>query len=443
MAKYSYIKVLVIIIFTTLSCSKPEVVTDLNDSLRNALVEASEGEGLNYYILPSSTDYNSIPQDPENRITQEKVELGELLFHETALATNPIQSQGLLSFSCASCHHVKAGFQAGTRQSIGDGGVGFGAGGEARSKSSFYSAFESDAPSIRSPSILNIAYQTNVLWNGQFGATGVNVGTEDLWTLNTPKEDNFLGFEGVETQAISAIEIHRMEPEISICNSNSQYVDMFQESFPNEPVTDITVGLALAAYERTVLANQAPFQEWLRGDYSALTEPEKEGAILFFTKGKCYECHTGPALNSMRFYALGMKDLEGPTVLGIDVNDDAKNGRGGFTNKDADLYTFKVPQLYNLKDSPFYGHGGSFTSIRSVVSYKNIANGENPNVNPNRFPDEFEPLDLTEEEIDKITLFIKESLYDPNLIRYVPDYLPSGLCFPNNDEKSKLDLDCN
>lgn len=442
MVRYKYIN-LIIIAFASLSCSTPEVVTDINLSLKDALIESSEGEGLNYYILPESNDFASIPQDKENWLSSEKVELGKLLFHETGLATNPIQTEGLLTFSCASCHHAQAGFQAGTRQSIGDGGVGFGNSGESRSKSDFYSSFEPDAPSIRSPSILNIAYQTNVLWNGQFGASGVNEGTEEMWTLNTPKEDNFLGFEGVETQAISSIELHRMEPEISLCNSNSQYLSMFQESFPNEPITDITVGLALAAYERTVLANEAPFQQWLKGDYSAMSEEEKEGAILFFTKGKCFECHTGPALNSMSFYALGMKDLEGPTVLGIDVNDNAKNGRGGFTKKDADLYKFKVPQLYNLKDSPFYGHGGSFTDIRSVIRYKNIAKSENANVNSARFPEEFKPLDLSEEEIDKITLFIAESLYDPNLIRYVPDFLPSGLCFPNNDEMSQLDLDCN
>lgn len=201
-----------------------------------------------------------------------------------------------------------------------------------------------------------------------------------------------------------------MEAENSLCNTNVDYLALYEAAFPNEPITKITTGLAIAGYERTVLSSQGPFQQWLQGDKAALSAEEKEGALLFFTKGRCHECHNGQALNSMKFYALGMKDLEGPSVFGVDVKNDAKNGRGGFTNKDIDLYKFKVPQLYNMKDSPFYGHGGNFTTIRSIVAYKNLAISENPNVVTSRLASEFEPLNLTEEEIDKLTRFLSESL---------------------------------
>lgn len=429
---------------TVVGCAKDqEVIPDLDVQLTNVLSAAAEGKGLEYYVLPESSDFASIPQDPTNRITTEKVELGKLLFHETGLASKTIQIAGELTYSCASCHHAKAGFQAGLRQSLGDGGVGFGVAGEGRVKSSLYSSNEVDAPHTKSPSIMNIAYQTNVLWNGQFGATGVNTGTEDAWTLNTPKEDNFLGYEGTETQAIAALEVHRMVAENSLCNTNPTYLALYDAAFPNEPVNKITTGLAIAAYERTVLANQAPFQQWLQGDMSAMSDDEKDGAIIFFSKGKCFECHNGQALNSMKFYALGMKDLVGPEVFGVDVSNNAKNGRGGFTNVDADYYKFKVPQLYNMKDSPFYGHGGSFTTIRSVVSYKNTAKSENSLVSFSRLATEFEPLGLSEKEIDKLTMFLSESLYDSNLERYVPSALPSDFCFPNNDQQSKQDLGCN
>jgi len=444
--RYSYIKqsLAILAVFVVMGCAKEqEIIPDLDVRLTNAMVAASEGNGLEFYVLPASSDFASIPQDPANKLTTEKVELGKLLFHETGLASKTIQIAGELSYSCASCHHSRAGFQAGLRQSLGDGGVGFGIAGEGRVKSALYSSNEIDAPHTKSPSIMNIAYQSNVLWNGQFGAGGVNIGTEDSWTLNTPKEDNFLGFEGTETQAIAALAVHRMEAENSLCNSNVDYLALYEAAFPNEPVTKITTGLAIAAYERTVLANQAPFQQWLQGDKSALSEQEKEGALLFFTKGRCYECHNGQALNSMKFYALGMKDLEGPSVFGVDVKDDAKNGRGGFTNNDSDLYKFKVPQLYNMKDSPFYGHGGTFTTIRSIVAYKNIAHSENSNVDVSRLASGFVPLNLSAEEIDQLTLFLSDALYDPNLDRYVPGVLPSGLCFPNNDQQSKQDLGCN
>ncbi len=49
---------------------------------------------------------------------------------------------------------------------------------------------------------------------------------------------------------------------------------------------------------------------------------------------------------------------------------------------------------------------------------------------------------LTEQEVDNLTVFLKTGLRDPNLIRYVPERLPSGLCFPNNDPESRQQLNC-
>ena len=68
---------------------------------------------------------------------------------------------------------------------------------------------------------------------------------------------------------------------------------------------------------------------------------------------------------------------------------------------------------------------------------------ENENVLPQHLSDQFVPLGLSDEEVDKLTEFVVNGLLDPNLDRYVPDALPSGLCFPNNDEVSQNDLGCN
>lgn len=58
-----------------------------------------------------------------------------------------------------------------------------------------------------------------MLWNGQFGATGPNVGTESEWTIGTPKEVNTLGFEGIESQA--GLDVHRLEIDVNdIINSS-------------------------------------------------------------------------------------------------------------------------------------------------------------------------------------------------------------------------------
>jgi len=172
-----------------------------------------------------------------------------------------------------------------------------------------------------------------------------------------------------------------------------------------------------------------------------MSKEQKQGAILFFAHN-CKNCHTGPALNSMEFHAYGLNDLEnGTQVFNVDPTNGAHLGRGGFTGVESENYKFKVPQLYNLKDSPFLGHGSSFNSVYDIVSYKNKGVSQNPNVPDSHLAEEFEPLNLAEYEIELIVDFIENALYDPNLMRYTPTSLPSGNCFPNNDTFSQADLE--
>ena len=123
-------------------------------------------------MLPDSRDYESIPSDPKNPLSESKILLGKLLFHETAIGLDPVRSQGLQTYSCASCHHANAGFQSGLKQGIGEGGSGFGLFGEGRVPDNSYISMDLDVQPIRTPTILNTAYQEVMLWNGQFGATG-------------------------------------------------------------------------------------------------------------------------------------------------------------------------------------------------------------------------------------------------------------------------------
>lgn len=387
---------------------------------------------------------SDIPNDPKNPITQEKIALGKLLFHETGIGLAPKKEKGTKTYSCASCHHAKAGFQSGMKQGIGEGGFGFGLLGEMRKIDSDYDPNIIDVQPIRSPSILNVAYQDVMLWNGQFGATKTNAGTQAEWTEGTPKETNALGFEGVEIQAIAGLGVHRLkiDPEMIM---NGPYKRLFDSAFPQIPLeerySNLNAGLAIAAYERTVVASEAPFQKWLKGDETAMDENQKKGAMLFFGKGQCYSCHSGPGMNGMSFHALGMKDLSGEDIhLAPGMND--KLGRGAFTKNPDDNYAFKTPTLYNLKGLRFLGHGGSFSSVREVIEYKNQAVAENIEVPKENLDPSFVPLGLTESEIDQLTDFVEHSLYDDNLARYVPESLPTGACFPNADQQSREDMDC-
>ncbi len=419
---------------------------DIDKELKFTINTASNSRGLSSYLLPGSRDFSRIPQDPKNPLSAEKVHLGQLLFHEASFSTVGNFDKLKLTYTCATCHHVDAGFQAGRVQGIGDGGVGFGVRGEARRPDQLIEMSKIDVQPLRSPSALNIAYQTNILWNGQFGATALNAGTENLWPAGTPIAKNYLGFEGTETQAIAGLDVHRIliTPEAAAATGYKQYFDLaFSELPESSRYSNITAGMAIAAYERILLANEAPFQRWLRGDEMAMTEQEKRGAILFFGKAECNSCHNGPSLAAMEFHALGMGDFtNSPDVLNFKKDDPSRLGRASFTKRSEDNYKFKVPQLYNLKDSPFYGHGGTFTSIEDVINYKNLAIQENSEVPASQLSPYFRPLKLTTEEVSDLVAFIANGLYDPKLRRYLPEKTLSGMCFPNNDPASQTDLGC-
>ena len=396
--------------------------------------------------MPASSQLQQIPQDPLNPLSDEKVRLGQLLFHESGFATVGEFSDMRQTYSCATCHHAAAGFQANLAQGIGEGGLGFGMSGEGRQVDLFVEMSKVDVQPLRTPSAMNAAFQTNLLWNGQFGATGTNLGTESLWPEDGPIATNRLGFEGVEVQAIAGLGVHRhLIDEESV--ESLGYKSLFDAAFPDfdasDRYTNITAGLAIAAYERTVMSNQSPFQLWLKGSYDVMSDRQKEGAMIFFGKGNCNSCHNGPSLASMEFHAIGLDDFDPSTVANFDPSDEANKGRGSFTKNTADNYKFKVPQLYNLKDSPFLGHGASFTSVKEIIEYKNQGVSQNPNVPSSQLAEQFGALDLTAEEIDALTDFIENALYDARLERYVPNALPSNFCFPNNDWKSQEELGCN
>ena len=441
---------LCLILFAPLvGCDSTVEVTEqhLDTQLRRA-IEAADSDGLDALRLPASDDLAAIPQDPHNPLTAAKVELGRLLFHETALGAAPVRDAGRGTYTCATCHHAGAGFQAGRRQAIAEGGRGFGRAGEGRSLDPAYAPDEADVQPIRTPTPLNGAWQRVTFWNGQFGATGPNAGTDAQWLPGTATGVNRLGYEGLESQAIAAFVGHRLEGgPAAVADAFPAYRRLFDDAFPERPdaerVTEETAGLAVAAYERTLIADQAPFQRWLRGESDAMTEAEKRGALVFFGKGECAACHSGPALASETFHALGLGDLAGPDLVGTyDPLNPVHLGRGGFTDRDEDRYRFKTPQLYNLADHVAFGHGATLTSIRDVVVYKNEGVAQVPYFPADRLAPHFRPLRLTETEVDDLTAFLERGLYDPRLGRYVPGTVPSGQCFPANDAQSRRDLGC-
>ena len=430
------------------ACTKDRMPTlvELDNQLENSIQGKSPNGTLDFYVLPNENDLHLIPQDPKNPLTPQKVELGKLMFHDTGLGQDPMKEAGRGTYSCASCHVSEAGFRPGNFQGIADGGVNFGIGGEDRVKNTLYSDDELDVQSARPLSMVNVAYVSNTFWNGQFGGGNVNEGTEDVWDLRDDTELNHLGFEGIETQNMDGLIAHRITINKDLLDEYG-YTFLFDQVFADVPVeeryTITTASLAFSAYIRTILANRAPFQDWLKGDREALGYEEKKGAILFFEKAQCIQCHYNQNLGSSEFHALGVTDMDQIPSYNTSPDDRRNLGRGGFTLQPEDNYRFKVPGIYNLQGANFYFHGASKTSIRDLVEYKNAAQSENSRVPQDLISSKFKPIGLTEEEKNHLIAFLENGLQDRDLKRYVPTSVLSGNCFPNADEASQLDLGCN
>ena len=427
----------------------PEVVQSFEE-LETLMIAASPDGTLAGFKMPTDTEYEKIPADPKNPITMEKIELGKLIFHETGITAGISNMKN--TWSCASCHHAKAGFKAGISQGIGEGGQGFGNAGEGRTVIPGMEGI-ADVQPIATPTVLNTTYQEVMLWNGQFGnqLNGIinsNINDDILSTESTPKTANKFGLSGLETQVIAGFGVHRLDvSETSILRSNSSYIELFNLAFP-DGYDDLLVATskAIAAYERSILANNSPFQMWLQGQNVSMSYDEIEGAKVFFGKARCSNCHTGPALSSPldasedeMFMSVGFGDLDYNNDIIGSIDESVRFGRGGFTQDESDNYKFKIPTLYNLKDTSVFGHGASFRSIREVVDYKLAGSPQIDNTNLDR---RFIPIELTEKERETLILFLEGALHDNALFRYSTEYVPSKLCPLNNDALSKLDLGC-
>ncbi len=421
---------------------KSEANSFLNYQAKQLIKAAAPGnQGLDYFILPESSEINKIPSDPHNPITPAKVELGKALFHETALSINPLNPKHWQQSSCATCHIAQAGFRPNIPQGLGVGGLGWN---QFRHRDPEISPVEIDKQNVLVPSVLNSAYQTVQMWDGRIGVAGPNLKEP----LIKHSDVNRYQLQGLETQPIDGIAFHRLgtaaiafDDALGNIARFPEYQKMFAAAFPDRPYVSAEqednkrAAFAIAAYERTLLANQAPFQKWLKGDENAMSAKEVRGAKVFFSS-TCVQCHTGASLAVSDFRAVGFADH--PADFG-----GLNLGRGTITKRTNDDFKFKVPQLYNLADSSPHGHGASFNTIREIVEYFNQAEPQKQEAKySGNLSLWFKPLHLTVDQVDDLTTFLEVGLRDPNLTRYLPKTIPSGLCFPNNDPESRKQLNC-
>jgi cytochrome c peroxidase len=195
-------------------------------------------------------------------------------------------------------------------------------------------------------------------------------------------------------------------------------------------------GLAIQAYESTLVSDQTPVDQYLRGNTGALSPAAVRGLNVFQTTGKCTECHNGPALTSattMEIAADGPIELDklgrwkdtGFENIGVrPTNEDVGNGgRDGtaaanplsitrLTGQAGDAVdgTFKVPGLRNVALTAPYFHNGGQLTLRQVVDfYSRGGDFADPEKSPN-----LDVLNLSEQDRDDLVAFL-EALTDPRV----------------------------
>ena len=334
----------------------------------------------------------SLPQNPP-AVDEKQAELGRLLFWDPILS-------GDQDVACGTCHLPELAYTDNQSQAIGVGGTGRG---ELRV------AGHTGVVRRNTQTLLNTA------WNG-IGELGVfDPATAPMFWDNRAAGFAEQAIEPIESRKemrgdlFSKESIHQeIEQRLA---GNSQYPTLFQEAFGTTvPAMDL-VASALASFQTTLVANNSRFDQWMRGDNTAMSPRELSGMQEFVIAG-CADCHSGPMFSDFEPHVLGVR--EGPSVTEPD------NGDGSFA--------FRTPTLRQLEFTAPYFHAGQFSTLdRAIDFYDEPRSSENPNV-PSSSLDE-ELLDVPEMEDGRGPLIISflNTLNDENFDQSIPTEVPSGL----------------
>jgi cytochrome c peroxidase len=451
-----------------------------------ALIEARTG-GLEKLQVPA-TDAD-LPQprlesgeiDPRFQITEAKRYLGKLLFQDPIRTNNIRPEMGgdlstMQTASCGSCHFGEAGTKAGQVINLAVGGQGrmvMDARGnfvisrtmvpgmvdlvptpiekrDAEGNLLLDGKFDQvDSVPRLSPSMVGFAFNNRLLLGGNAG--------EPFDPSNPAKANkNPDGLPAGENLVQIAISVHRMaETQQIALQGNPVYRKLFVAAFPEEHARYLTSGnlddyinddttiRAIAAFLRTVITRNTPWDRFLAGDDTALSPRQLRGAELFVKSAAeggagCIDCHSGPALNKQlgdeagllveeNFYNLGVKEhpLQDLVRSALEDPDHHDVGRQEATADPADAFKFRTLTLRQLKDGGQFLHSGEFSSVREVIEYFNRGEPSYPlaaaagNVTP-RFTNPRGPgligLGLSEADIDALEDFLVSGLYDPGLV---------------------------
>lgn len=334
-----------------------------------------------------------VPIPPDNLQTQEKIALGDKLYHDKRFSADG-------KVSCATCHEETRAFTDNLKVSKG---------------------FRDLTGTRNAPTVINSAYMKTLFWDGR---------EPDL--------------EGQSKQPpINPVEggLVNHEPILTTIHSDPDYLHAFKKVF-NIDANRISmdhVSKAIASFERTIVSANSPFDQYqYGGDKEALNSAQIRGLDLFRNKGRCVSCHrieqTQALFMDNRFHNIGIgfktiqgqedeiaksflqkkhaeKNMNSNDYVDITVLSNkrvSELGRFAVTENPTNVGAFKTPTLRNIELTAPYMHDGSLETLEDVLDFYNNG-GRVKETDPlsNFLAGGIRPLDLNDKEIADLVSFLK------------------------------------
>lgn len=332
------------------------------------------------------------PIPADNPQTPEKIELGKKLFYDPRIG-------GDGSTSCLSCHHPNMGW-------------------------GFADAVSRGYPGTthwrNSQTVVNTAYYKKLFWAGSAKSLEAQAPSAAKGAVAGNGENDVM-------QARMA-----MMPE---------YREAFKKVFGDELPRMNNAWRAIAAFQRTLIQKDTPFDNFMNGDSSALSEQQKRGMELFNEKANCVECHNGALFSDEKFYNLGVPGQErwkkdGLAQITFRYELYAKGSNEKMyrhTKRDPGVYfrsksknhlgKFRTPSLrYTAYTGPFM-HNGTLNTLEDVVEFYNQGGGEDAWGTKTSI---LKPLNLSDEEKKDLLAFLASLSGEPIMMDAptLPEYAP-------------------
>lgn len=247
--------------------------------------------------IPESIKYN-----------KERAKLGKLLFHETKLS-------GDNSISCATCHDLDRG------------GV---------DRLSYSFGVDGKTGTIHTPTVYNAVFNIAQFWDGRVKT----LKEQASGPIHNPKEMN-----------------SDFKEVVKKLTEEKRYRDLFNKLY-TDGITGDNIVDAIAEFEKALTTPHSRFDRYLKGDFKAITDQEKEGYELFKSHG-CISCHHGVNVGGNLYHQFGVIKK---------FNDNFNNlGRFNVTKDEDDKYYFKVPTLRNINETAPYFHNGGTWDLKEAI----------------------------------------------------------------------------